>query len=146
MQSNRIKRVMWPAISIFLLSTGYILCRYLFFDLYGMKELPLILFVFGLIVICIAALFNSKKIMVCSSWGYSISFFMGILFQTDWIDSKGTAMNSLWIWFALGMLTFVLIGVVWEAISKAIKKSRIRHIELGTTSETYLDVENRKTP
>ncbi|MDD2268885.1 MAG: hypothetical protein PHY15_04950 [Eubacteriales bacterium] len=51
------------------------------------------------------------------------SFFMGILFQVDWIDSHGTAMNNLWIWFAFGMLAFVIIGVVLEIISKVLKRN-----------------------
>lgn len=115
--------MIWPAISVFLLSIGFVVCRYLLFDLHGMKQLPLALFIFGLIVICISAVFNGKMIMIFTVLGYIASFFMGVLFQADWIDSHGTAMNNLWIWFLLGMLAFVAIGVVLEIVSKAMKRN-----------------------
>lgn len=123
MQSNKIKRMMWPVISIILLIISFIICRYFLFDLHGMKQLIFALFIFGLIVICIAAIFNSKITMICTAVGYMASFLMGIIFQADWIDSHGTAMNNLWIWFTLGMIAFVILGVFAEIISKVMKKN-----------------------
>jgi len=118
MESNKTKRSIWTAIiTAFFMCIGFVICRYFLFDLHGMKELPFVLFIFGIIVICTAYIFNSKRIMICTAIGYILSFFMGVLFQADWIDSHGIAMNSLWIWFVLGMITFIIIGVIWEFIN-----------------------------
>ena len=121
MKSDNIKRIIWAAASIFILCIGFFICRYLLFDLHGMGEWPLDLFVFGLIVICASGLFNGKKIMICTALGYIISFFMALLFSVDWIDANGFARSSLWIWWTIAMVTFVIIGAIWEIISKIIK-------------------------
>lgn len=121
MQTQKVKRMIYPAISILLLSIEFVICRYLLFNLHELKQLPFVLFIFGLIVILCSTIFNSKKTMACTVLGYISSFFIGVIFQVDWIDSHGTAMNSLWIWFVFGMLAFVIIGSVWELIDKARK-------------------------
>ncbi len=124
MESNTIKRIIWTVISLFILSMGFLLCRYAFFNLHGMIQFPFLLFVFGLIVICIAAVFNGKIIMISTALGYTVSFFIGVLFQTEWIDSHGTIYNNLWIWWELMTLFFVCVGVTWEMINKKKKLKR----------------------
>ena len=59
--------------------------------------------------------------MICTAIGYNLGFYMGVIFQVNWIDSHGTAMNSLWIWFTLVLLGSVLIGIIWDVIETVYK-------------------------
>lgn len=123
MKSDKKKRAVWATASASVLCIEYVVLRYLLFDLHGMKQLPLILFAFGLIVICISEIINGKQLMICTVSGFIISFLIGARFKTDWVDSHGTAMDNLWVWFTLGMLAFVLVGVILEIMSKVIRKN-----------------------
>lgn len=109
--------------SVALLCTGYILFRYVFFylDLHGMTAWPRYLFVFGLIVIGAAALFDCSKVMLCTAVGYHIGYIAGLCFGREWIDQHGTAMDNIWIWHTLVMLAVVCVGVIWELIGKRVK-------------------------
>ena len=124
MKSEKFERVKWTVISAISLYIGFLICRYLLFDLHGMREWPFDLFIFGIFVICVAGIFNAKRIMLCTVSGYCVGFFMGVLFEVKWIDSNGASRNNLWIWFTLTMIVFVSVGVVWEIVNKINKSNK----------------------
>ena len=121
MKSAVNKRKIHTVVSLFLLFTGFLMCRYVLLGLHGMKEFPELLFCFGLIIIGIAAIFNGQKIMLCTAAGYSIGFLLGFLFQSERRGSGGYMVNTMWEVWALTMLGCVFIGIVWEILSKAIR-------------------------
>ena len=104
-----------------LLLTCFFLCRYTFFSLHGMKEWPVNLLVFGIVVIIISAFFNSRKVMICTPVGYMIGFAIGVFFNTDSLDPGGGTLNNAWIIWASSFLILIAIGVVLEFITKKVK-------------------------
>ena len=124
MQADKTKRFLFTTISAFLLCVGFLIIRYAIFTLHYLSDWSLFLFIFGAVVISVATVFNGKKTMIFAASGYIVGFFAGVLFQTDWVDSKGTAMNSLWIWWTCTMLIFVFIGAAWEIAGRKMKRNK----------------------
>lgn len=54
-------RLIWAIASIAMLCMFVIVCRFILFDMHGMKELPVVLMLIGLVVIAIAIFPFSKK-------------------------------------------------------------------------------------
>jgi len=79
-------RVIWTVGAIVALCICFLLCRFSLFELHGMKQFPTILLIIGLIAIIIAAIFASRKVMICTVVGYIGGFTMGILFNTDGVE------------------------------------------------------------
>ena len=93
-----------------------------------MKEWPVNLFIFGILVIIISAIFDSPKVMIFTPVGYIIGFAFGMLFNADSFDPGGGRVNNAWIvWTAL-FLVLIAIGVVWELITKKTKKKMKKKI------------------
>ena len=118
------KRIIYPIAASVLLFICFLLCRYCFFNLHGMKDWPVILFTFGLIVIIVSALFNSRKVMICTPIGYIMGFVLGMLFNTDSLDPGGGILNNAWIIWTTSFLMLIIIGVVLEVVTKRIKKKK----------------------
>ena len=59
---NNKKSVVNHVISLGILLVGFILGRYVFFDVHGMKEFPVVLLILGLVVMVISGL-STKKII-----------------------------------------------------------------------------------
>jgi len=76
----------WFLGSAVVLTIGFLLFRYTFFDLHGMSQWTFILFVLGLIIIITASIFDAKRILICTPSGYAIGFVLGMLFNTDSFD------------------------------------------------------------
>ena len=117
------KRITYSIAASALLFVCFLLCRYHFLHLHGMEEWPVNLFVFGMSVIIVSAIFDSRKVMIFTSVGYIIGFAFGILFNADSFDAGGGRLNNAWIIWTVSFLILIVIGVVWEIIAKM----RIRH-------------------
>ena len=89
------KHIVHYAIALGILVLGFILCRYIFFDIHGMKEFPEILLVLGLVVMTISALTKKKFLPYFISAGYMIGFLLGFIFQVTKIDANGVSVNNL---------------------------------------------------
>lgn len=104
------KRTMIYGASLLILCAGFILCRYGFFIIHGMRDWPLILFLVALAVIGLSFLFKARVVPMATALAYSAGFAVGVIFQSNGADPGGGRTNSLWlIW------TAVLIGVVAAA-------------------------------
>jgi len=116
MKSDQTKTLLWAAVSAAVLGIGFAVCRYALFDLHGMKGWPRLLFLLGLAVLCAAAFFRAKRVMLCTALGYPAAFLLGLLFRSEGIDIHGGATDNLWVWFTFLLAGFVLLGAGWEAI------------------------------
>jgi hypothetical protein len=96
--------------------------------MHGNKDWAFAMFIVGLTAIFISAFFGAKKVMVCTAAGYVVSFIAGIVFNFnyDFIvdgvlqDSRYTA----WLIWTVSFLALVIAGVVWEVVSKRMKRIR----------------------
>lgn len=93
------------------LAVLYWVVRYPLFALHGMKEWPLDLFVFGVVIIAVSGLLLCGKVLpVCTAAGYGAGFGLGVIFQFDY----GHSQNSLWIIWTGVYLVLILAGVMAE--------------------------------
>lgn len=122
MKKNR-KNLIMQLISLCILCVGFVLCRYVFFDVHSMREIPLYLFICGLIVIGVSFLVKARLVSLITSLAYTISFMVGVIFQTDGFDPGGGRTNNLWIIWTVAFVCFVATSVVMEWIMGLRKKN-----------------------
>ncbi len=116
------KRILYAVVTFVLLSIEFLVFRYVLFNLHGMIDLPFWLFVFCVAVILVSAFWNSIRTMVLTVVGYEVGSFLGLLFERTCIDEHGASRSDLWIWFVAGIVACVMVGIIWEIISRAIRK------------------------
>jgi hypothetical protein len=105
------------------LSVCFLLCRFAFLEWHGMKQWPLVLFIFGLAVVLIAALTRSGKVMVGTVVGYMAGFILAMLFSTDGVDPGGGSTNNGWIIWAAAYLAILAASVAWQVIGNHLTKA-----------------------
>ena len=107
-------------IALGILLVGFILCRYVFFDVHGMKEFPVVLLILGLVVMVISALTVKRLILYWVSTGYIIGFVLALIFQETRIDANGVNANNLWVIWVAVYLAFIVIGFVCECLFRKV--------------------------
>ena len=108
------KNIQIHLLSFFILAIGFILCRFVFFNIHGMKQWPELLFVAGLVFLAISFLIKGKTAPVFTSLAYSVGFISGTLLKTNSADPGGGSMNNLWIIWTVVFFFLALIGFVTE--------------------------------
>ena len=111
-------RILTALLSIVLLLAGFVLTRYILFDLHGMKQWPQTLLIIGAVIVVAAWFQKSKLIPLITSAAYTVSFFSGVLFHTNSVDAGGTATNNLWIIWTGMYLLIILISIIIELVSR----------------------------
>ena len=112
-------RILWALGAKLALCIGYLLCRYVFWGLHGMDQWPLVLFIFGLIVLVVAAIFDGRRLMVCTVLGYMIGFALGMGFHWDTYRPEwgsGVYTNNRWSIWTLTFLLCIGMGIAWEIV------------------------------
>ena len=99
-----------------LLCFGYVLARYVLFDLHGMKQWPMTMLTLGAIVVCM--FFRSKLVPLIAAAGYTVSFLIGALLQTNFIGPGGTSSNNLWVIWTGSYLLLIALGIVLDIIHR----------------------------
>ena len=105
--------------SVVFLLGSFLLCRYVFFSIHGMKEWPVILFVVGCLCLGYSILTGKNRLSLSSAIGYPISFLVGILFQSDGMDAGGGTTNNLWLIWTVSYVVVIVFGFALE-----LRKSR----------------------
>jgi hypothetical protein len=119
-------RAVWAAGSMASLGIFYLASRY---DVLGrwhsMLQWPIFLSVIGAIVIAVAAITFSKKVLVCTPAGYIIGFILAWLFNTDSYNEYDTLANNGWMIWMWSFLIIIFVGIIWTIISKCSNKRRV---------------------
>ena len=124
-------------IGLGILMVGFVLGRYVFFDVHGMKEFPVTLLVLGLAVMLISVLTSKKVLPYFISTGYLMGFVFGFLLQVTKMDANGVSVNNLWVIWAGVYVAFIVVGFLCEALFKKYdaaitwKKSKITRIVIA---------------
>ena len=105
-------------IGLGILIVGFVLGRYVFFDVHGMKEFPVTLLVLGLVVMLVSLLTSKKVLPYFTSAGYIIGFVFGFLFQVTQMDANGVSVNNLWVIWAGVYVAFIIAGFLFESLLK----------------------------
>jgi len=117
---NRIIRFFATVIA---LALGYLICAHAFLFLHGMGQWPIILLVFGLIMIGIAALLDSRRAMYFTVGGYVTGFVLAMAFNWDTYDPNAMSYrNNSWVIWTVVFLSFIVVGFIWDCVIKHVKK------------------------
>ncbi|MBE6629319.1 MAG: hypothetical protein E7624_00535 [Ruminococcaceae bacterium] len=117
------KNIIVHLLSLFVLFIGFMLCRYVFFDIHGNIGLPACLFIVGLIPVAISFFFKGKITPICTAFAYIAGFIAGVIFQTDGVDVGGGTTNNLWIIWVVVFVCLTLAGIICEKFIGSVKKA-----------------------
>ena len=104
--------------SIGVLLLGFLLCRFVFIGLHGMKEWPVDLLIVGLVVHLISLFIKKRYVPWFASIGYFVGFWAGVLLHKEGIDPGGGTTDNLWQIWTILFLGCILAGVVVEIYLK----------------------------
>lgn len=110
---------LWMLGAVLCFAAAYLLCRFAFFSLHGMKQWPNILAAIGLAILLIALFFKKRITAVATILGYLGGFALGILLQSSGLDQGGGATNNLWIIWTVAFLICTAIGVIADIVVAA---------------------------
>lgn len=132
----KINRAAWTIGSVVALFICYLICRFVFYGLHGMKDWPFVLLVLGETVIAIAAFTDSRTAMGCAAADYGVGFIAGMLFSgygyRDYgsnvdgefvVEYRALVDNGWLIWTAV-YLTVILAGIIGEIVGRHQKKRK----------------------
>lgn len=105
-------------VSLGIIFLGFLLCRFVFFELHGMKEWPLDLLIAGVVVLGISLLAKKKYFPWFVSGGYYIGFWLGVIFHTEGFDPGGGRTDNLWQIWTVVFAVCILAGVIFEIAMK----------------------------
>ena len=117
------KNVVLHLLSLCVLCIGFVLCRYVCFDIHGMKQLPVLLFGAGAVSVAISFFLKGKTTPICTAVAYIVGFIAGIIFQTDGMDAGGATTNNLWIIWSVVFVCLTFVGFISEKFVGSAKKT-----------------------
>ena len=117
------KNIIVHLLSLCVLSIGFVLCRYVFFDIHGMKQLPVWLFVVGVVSMAVSFFLEGKTTPICTAAAYIVGFIAGAIFQTNGVDAGGGTTNNLWIIWAVVFVCLMIAGIIGEKFAGFAKKT-----------------------
>ena len=101
-----------------ILLLGFVLCRYVFFDLHGMKVWPVDLFIAGLAALLVSLFARKQYVPWFTAGGYVFGFLLGVLFHTEGTDPGGGKTDNLWSIWMLVFLGCIMAGFLFEVVTK----------------------------
>ena len=96
----------------------FLLCRFAFFGLHGMKEWPLDLLLAGLVVVTMSLITKKQVIAWFTSIGYLVGFFVGVLFHSEGFDPGGGRTDNLWQIWTVTFMACIVIGAITQTVMK----------------------------
>lgn len=118
MKSALSKKVILIIGLLLCLGVSYLLCRFVFFDIHGMKDWPDLLACVSLVVLLAAIALKLRWTSAAAVFGYIFGFVLGVVFNTDGLDPGGGRINNFWIIWTLGMLFCIVAGLVADIAIK----------------------------
>jgi hypothetical protein len=112
MKNDLSKKAIWVIGLLLCLGVSYLLCRFVFFDIHGMKDWPNLLAGVSLIVLLVAIVLKLRWMSATTAFGYIVGFVLGVVFNTDGSDPGGGRTNNLWIIWTAGLLFCIIVGLV----------------------------------
>lgn len=106
-------------LSLGALCIGSVLCRYVWFDIHGMKDWPEILFGLGIIAVAVSFIRKGKIAPVCTAFSYMAGFIAGVIFQTEGKDPGGGTTNNLWFIWTVVFVCFILAGMISDQLIRS---------------------------
>ncbi|HBN29221.1 MAG TPA: hypothetical protein DD421_09375 [Clostridiaceae bacterium] len=119
--------------SITFFSISFILCHFTHLaTFHGKSDAPIIVAILGVITLLVSYIFNLKTLTLTATLGYIISFFIGVLLDTEGIVTGDGMIHDLWIVWITSYWVFNGIGIVCDFVKK------IKQRKLQNTSNNIL--------
>ena len=97
---------------------GFAICRYAAFGIHGMEEWPVDLLIAGLVVQLVSLFAGKQAVPWFNAVGYSIGFWLGVIFHKEGFDPGGGRTDNLWQIWTIVFVICIFAGVVVEIIRK----------------------------
>lgn len=94
--------------------------------IHGRSDAALIVGIFGVIALLVSYVFRLKLLTLTATFGYIIAFILGVIFQTNGVDSGGGSTNNLWEIWLISYWIFLGLGFLVNVILK--KKSITKYL------------------
>lgn len=117
MEKNK-KLLLTHGISFGILLIGFLMCRFVFFELHGMREWPLDLWIAGTVVILASLIARKQLVPWFTAVGYLLGFFAGLIFHTEGSDPGGGRTDNLWQIWTVVFAVCILAGFIFEIVMK----------------------------
>lgn len=122
-------KLRWGIAHIVVLSIWYAMCNvYALGSWHGMSEFPLSLYIAGVIVIIIAALFYCREVIVSVPAGYIFGHTFAFFLNNDYSGAGDPAgimsYNNAWVIWMVTFASCIAIGLMLAAISRHIKRNK----------------------
>ena len=125
------KKIFQIICSIFF-SISFILCNYTHLvTFHGKSDAPIIVAIFGVIALLVSYIFNLKTLTITATLGYIISFFIGVILDTEGIVTGDGMIHDLWIVWLTSYWVFIGIGIVCD-FAKKIKQRKLQNNSTNT--------------
>ncbi|WP_103981691.1 hypothetical protein [Helcococcus massiliensis] len=105
-------------VSLGILIFSFIIIRYILFDIHGMKQFPMILFLCVFLAITVSTLTKLKITPYIFAIAYPIGFIIGLIFQKNRTDLGGGLTNNLWLIWVSSIVIIAIISIIIEFIIK----------------------------
>ena len=105
-------------ISLLILVLSYLLCRFVFLDIHGIKQWPDFLACLGGIILIFTGVIKLKYTPVMVSLGYIVGFVFGEIFHTESIDPGAGATDNLWSIWTISYFIIIFIGLIVDFARK----------------------------
>lgn len=106
-------------ISLCVLLAAYLLFRYPLFELHGMKQFPLVLFIIGAAVIVVFGIWKGGRLApLYTTVGYIVGFILGCLLQNTFYDPGSGTLNDFWKFWWGGFIAATVAGILQEVQQK----------------------------
>lgn len=115
---------LWGLSMAGLLGISYWVCRFLLFDMHGMKQWPDFLAVLSAAIIIIASLSGNRIVSAAAVTGYMGGFVLSMIFNTDGTDPGGGRTNNAWIIWGGVLLLLIMVGITFSIIYKHIRTNK----------------------
>ena len=128
------KKIIIHLLSLGVLCSGFVLCRYVFFDIHGMKQWPAILFGIGIIAVVISFILDGKTTPICIAFSYIVGFVVGIetiIEKVYFNNSPNGWATAVILLCVFGGLQIFCLGIIGEYVGQVFRevKGRPRYIK-----------------
>lgn len=108
--------------SVAYLVLGWFAFRFLLLPQHGMKDVPTLLAVIGMLLVGVSLKKNYGSVARTASLGYVVSFLLAYLLQTNGTDAGGGSTNNMWLIWSASYFAIIAYGVFVEYKRNKAKK------------------------
>lgn len=112
------RKFTWSLAMLGLTGLSFLLSRYVFFGLHGMKQWPEVMALAAAAVVILAGIRGDRLLSAGAVAGYLGGFILAMIFNRDGVDQGGGTTNNAWFIWTTVFLIAITAGAVGELIKR----------------------------